>query len=502
MKTTRNAVAVGVLTIVILSGLYFSIQFVSDSLGSDGQYRVWALFPDASGLHERSHVRIAGLKVGYIESIALDTYTVPVKDEKTGKTRDKSAVGARVVFIIDKNVVLHENAEALRASDSLLGDQLVVLRPGDATTPVLEDGDQIKSTGDAGLMGNIDKISSDIKEVTSNLKNVFGSEEGGQQMAEVLRNLRDISESINELIKTNQNTVNRTLSNIDGIAAEARPGVREIIRDIREITEQIKVFVEENRTTAGSAVSEVDGTVKDIRSTVAKLDRTVENLNEVVEGVNRGEGTVGRLLKDDKLIDDVEQTVEDVQGFVTGITRLKTIVGLSSEYHILSNSVRTGLQLRLQPREDKYYLIEAAYDPRGATSTVETVVESTNPQDPAQYREVRHVTRDSLLFSLMFARRVHFATFRFGIKDNSGGLGVDIHLLRDRIELTNDIFQFGDDAFPRLKSMLAIEFLRHLYIIGGVDDVMNSKRDYFIGLMLRFDDSDLKTILPFVPSTG
>ena len=162
MKTTRNAVAVGVLTVVILSGLYLSIQFVSDSFGTSGHYRVWAIFPDASGLHERSHVRIAGLKVGYIESIALTTFKTQVKDEITGVTKEKSQVGARVVFVLNDEVVLYDNASALRAADSLLGDQLVVLRPGDATRPKLSDGDQIKHTGEAGLMGNIDKISSDI----------------------------------------------------------------------------------------------------------------------------------------------------------------------------------------------------------------------------------------------------------------------------------------------------------------------------------------------------
>ena len=146
MKTTRNAVAVGVLTIGILAGLYLAIQFVSESYGTDGQYRAWAIFPDASGLHERSHVRMAGLKVGYIESIALETYQAEVEDEVTGEIKKKPVVGARVVFVLDKDVVLYENAEALRAADSLLGDQLVVLRPGDATVPKLKDGGQIKKT--------------------------------------------------------------------------------------------------------------------------------------------------------------------------------------------------------------------------------------------------------------------------------------------------------------------------------------------------------------------
>ena len=500
MKTTRNAIAVGMLTVVILSGLYLAIQFVSDSLGSSGQYRVWAVFPDASGLHEKSHVRIAGLKVGFIEKIKLEKYKKKIKDEQTGKMVEKELMGARVDFLINSDVVLYENAEALRAADSLLGDQLVVLRPGDATVPELKDGDQIKNVGDAGLLGNIDKITNDISEVTENLKNVFGSDEGAKQMAEVLENLRDVSKSINELIKQNQETVHRTLNNVEGISSDVRPGIRDIVSDLKEITREVRSFVEENRDKAGDAVAETSGTIKDIRKTVATLDKTIENLNQVVEGVNKGEGTVGRLLKDDKLIDDVEGTVEDVGELVGGISRLKTIIGFASEYNVLSNSLRSSVELRLQPREDKYYMLEVAYDHRGVTNHVETVVETTNPEEPAQYREVKHITRDSLLFSLMFARRIYFATFRFGIKDNSGGVGLDIHLLRDRIQFSSDLYRFGDDVYPRLKELVAIEFLRHLYITGGINDVLNESRDYFVGLMLRFDDQDLKTILPFVPS--
>ncbi len=511
MKTTRNAIAVGVLTIAVLAGLYLAIQFVSDSFGKSGYYRLWAVFPDASGLHEKSHVRIAGLKVGHIESISLDTIEEEVMDEALGKTKKRVIVGAKVIFLINGEVSIYENAEALKATDSLLGDQLVVLRPGDVTQKKLVDGDQIKKTGESGLMGNVDKITQDVQAVTQSLKSVFGSEEGSRQMAEVLANLRDVSKSINELIKSNQDTVARTLSNVDGIAADARPGVRQIINDLKEVTREIRVFVEKNTGNAESAVSEAEGTIKDIRKTVANLDanldktleklnRTIDGANTVVEGLNQGEGTVGRLLKDDKLIDDVQNTVEEVGGLVSGITKLRTVVGMSAEYNVLSQGFRSGLQLRLQPREDKYYLIEAAYDPRGETVHTQTVVETTNPNEPAQYREVRHVTKDTLLFSLMFARRIHFATFRFGVKDNSGGLGLDLHFWRNRIEISTDVYRFNDDVFPRLRSMLAVEFLRQFYIIGGVSDILNDKRDFFFGLMLRFDDEDLKTILPFVPA--
>ena len=54
---------------------------------------------------------------------------------------------------------------------------------------------------------------------------------------------------------------------------------------------------------------------------------------------------------------------------------------------------------------------------------------------------------------------------------------------------------------PRWRLSLGYEFVHRIWLLGGVDDVFSpDRRDYFIGLQLRFNDEDLKTILPFAPS--
>jgi phospholipid/cholesterol/gamma-HCH transport system substrate-binding protein len=51
---------------------------------------------------------------------------------------------------------------------------------------------------------------------------------------------------------------------------------------------------------------------------------------------------------------------------------------------------------------------------------------------------------------------------------------------------------------PRYRFSLSYEFIKHLWLLGGVDHVFESSaRDYFLGLQLRFTDEDLKTVLPF-----
>ena len=112
---------------------------------------------------------------------------------------------------------------------------------------------------------------------------------------------------------------------------------------------------------------------------------------------------------------------------------------------------------------------------------------------------------DSFRITFQFAKRLAFATFRFGIKESTGGLGVDLHFWGDRIRLQMDIFDFQANVYPRFKAMAAFEFFHRLYVVGGIDNAFNDRpeggteagggRDYFLGAQIRFTDEDLKQLL-------
>ncbi|MCC6653497.1 MAG: MCE family protein, partial [Candidatus Eisenbacteria bacterium] len=96
------------------------------------------------------------------------------------------------------------------------------------------------------------------------------------------------------------------------------------------------------------------------------------------------------------------------------------------------------------------------------------------------------------------ARRIGPATFLFGIRESSGGIGMNLHAFDDRLELQSDVFGFGENVRPRWREHLGFEFVKRMWLVAGVDDIVNAdRRDYFFGGQLRFDDEDLKSILPF-----
>jgi phospholipid/cholesterol/gamma-HCH transport system substrate-binding protein len=248
-----------------------------------------------------------------------------------------------------------------------------------------------------------------------------------------------------------------------------------------------------------------EGTPGELRTTIERVNRASKSLEETLEHasnisgrMDRGEGTLGRLSKDDALINEVQGVAEGIGDYVDRVTRLQAVVGLRSDYNFITNTIKSYVELRLQPREDKYYVIELINDPRGKTSFAQTDVDTTNPNEPAHYRTVTTTTTDAFRFTLQFARRLGPFTGRFGIKESTGGLGLDSHLLSNRFEIVNDVFGFGEEIKPRYRLFVAYEFVKKLWLLGGVDHMfIDNRRDYFLGLQLRFTDDDLKSILPF-----
>jgi hypothetical protein len=109
----------------------------------------------------------------------------------------------------------------------------------------------------------------------------------------------------------------------------------------------------------------------------------------------------------------------------------------------------------------------------------------------------------------MFARRWHDAVFRFGVKDNSGGVGFDYFLADDKLMLGVDLFDFAYGSYPVLDGtpnlQLNVRWLpwRHLYFEGGLDSIlMGAQHGYVSGYAgggFYFDDRDVKLILAALP---
>lgn len=476
-----QAAKIGLFVVITAGAGYLVFRTVGSTVGGSKGYVVHAYLKDATGVAKHSRVTVAGIPVGQVQDIKLEKGM------------------ARIDVRVNPDVKLHHSARLGVKSASLLGENVIILTEG-VGEPDKKDGDEIETMPDArsieDIKETVGRVADLVEKVAQQLAASVGSEEGGRNMRAILKNLAEATEAINLTVRENREVVRETLQNVDRITQQSGPELRQILLNVKIITEDVKEML---------AAQGKDGKSGELRSTIERVNRASQSLESALQHVDnvagrvdRGEGTIGRLTKDEALINEVQGVAEGVNDYVDSLRRLQTIVGLRSDYNFLANTIKSYVEIRLQPREDKYYLIELINDPRGRTSFTQTDVDTTNPNDPAHYRTVTTTTTDAFRFTIQFARRMGPFTGRFGIKESTGGVGVDTHLLSNRLEIVQDIFGFGEEITPRYRLWVGYEFIHRLWLIGGVDHIfLPNRRDYFLGLQLRFTDEDLKTILPF-----
>jgi len=486
MGRLTTAAKVGAFAFVTLVAGFLIYRFVSKGSNAGGGYTVYALMRDASGVAKLSQVRVAGIPVGNVTSIKLD--------------HDR----ARIDVSINPDVKLYQDASIAKVASSLLGEYYLALTPGTEGRSELKDGDRIPNVVEAqttdDILKQVSDISKDVKQVTSALAASIGTDQGREDIKKTLKNLAEVTEALNQTVRENRESIKNILTNVQSITTKGAPEVEKILENVRVTTNEVRSMMAASEAGKPKSEGEIRQIIDKVNRASDNLEHTLKNLDSVTGRLDRGEGTLGRLSRDDHLINEVEGVAEDVGEFVGGLSRIQTIVTMRTDYQFLSSTVKSYVELRIQPREDKYYLIEVVNDPRGLTHFEQVDVDTTNTNDPPHYREVRTVTANSLRFSLQFAQSFGPFTGRFGIKESTGGVGLDTLLLDKRFEIRQDLFGFGEVVLPRWRVSLGYQFVNRAWLLGGVDDILSgARRDYFVGMQLRFNDEDLKSILPFAP---
>lgn len=133
MKKTSIEAAVGIFMLIgIVCVGYLSIHLGEMEWGGDRFYPVFARFQSVSGLIAGARVELAGVRVGKVDSIALDPKT-------------QAAV---VKLNIQKSVVLSDDVIASIKTAGLIGDKYLQLSPG-GSDRMLKAGDMITETESA-----------------------------------------------------------------------------------------------------------------------------------------------------------------------------------------------------------------------------------------------------------------------------------------------------------------------------------------------------------------
>ncbi len=528
MKSVSAGVRVAILFLLLAIAGYLVWKNLGQDPAGRNNYTLFAVFRDASGLPKGSKVVVAGLPVGQVIRLDVD-----------GRY-------AHVEFRLSDDIVVYSSAVVIKKATSLLGDNYLEIDPGE---PVKQGPTGTKETffqlGPKCATYPEPPPKSDpcrqipnVVEATTPDQLLHRIEQTLPNVDRVLESVRDLSEDVRHIVNGPMLSV---ATRVDGLVQREAGTVQDIIeradrsmKKIDAITDELKKIANDSDPRVATLLKNLDDASADAKDLVAtakkeltdtgdklrgkldKLDGVIDDTKSITGKIDQDKGTLGRLVNDPAIADNIEQITDDAKGFLGTLFGLKAYVGLRSEYNVFAGLARNYVTVELHTRPDKFYLIELEKGPRGNYPDVTLTFDPTI--DPNHWIR-RSVIQDSVRFTFQFAKRFDWLTLRYGIKESTGGIGADANfsLFHRDLKLSIDAFDATFDQLPRVKLTMAYELFRNLYILGGVDELLNKPqyldivqgasdvpiqfdkfrygRDYFMGAMLKFNDEDLSALL-------
>ncbi len=448
--------------------LYMTFAVGKYEFGEKKGYVVTAEFDSVAGLDVKAAVRMAGVKIGTVEAVELD-------DSR-----------AKVVLRIDPSVRILRGSEAMIKTMGLLGDKYVDIvppreieqqggRPHPGRSGYYRNGERIELTASPSdvdrLISQLSGIADDVKQVTASLRTVFGSRSGERSMADILHDLRDTTANIKEFSYALKGDGSELVARLNDLARN----LNEVVNDNKD---NLKVSLE------------------NIREATKSAEMALTSIQNVSDRIDRGEGTLGKLVNDDSMYNNIDTAAKGLSDYTSRVERLHTIIGFRSEY--LFPRAKGYFTLELKPKPSQYYIAELVSDPYAKYSRVETVT------SPPGTTTVTESYEEKLLFSLEFVKRWGNLALRLGLIESKGGVGGDLYAFDDRMKFSVDAWNFNStepgNEHAHLKATANLFLNKVLYLNAGYDNILNvDRRAAFVGAGLRFTDEDLKYFMGSVP---
>lgn len=286
-------------TVTAAIGLFiWGFNFLKGSNLFSQKYILYAVYPKIDGLIEANPILINGYKVGQINEISLTQL-------KNGE------YGVLVKFLLTEDVNIPKKSIARAVSADLLGSKAVEIiysketefvRSGDTLLSESEEG--LKSAVSKqlaplqlkaeGLISSIDSVMTVVTTVL-NVKTRENLDKSFESIKKAIESLEHTAYKLDDLVATEKAKISSIMTKLNSLATT-------LDNDKAKIDNIITNF-----STLSDSLSK-----SQLKSAINNADKTLKELNQTMAQINSGKGTMGKLLKNDSLYNNLNNASADL----------------------------------------------------------------------------------------------------------------------------------------------------------------------------------------------
>jgi len=286
-RSPRREVQVGIFVLAGVLAVLAALFILTDPGTFRGRYYVITLVRDAGGIRARDPVQLSGVNIGRVADLTL------------------APGGVRMRLEIEGKYHFPEDSKVRLTAKGLLGEMVADVLPGASTRPappgaVLRSADQ-----DAGLSGTATELAGTAKTV------------GGKADTLLTRaNLLLSTEAIGN-VHASTRELEVMMAQLSALAADQRAQLSALSASLRRSAAGVEGAA--TRPELARAIARTDSLTARLDAATAQLQAASTSFAVVAGRMERGEGTLGKLSKDDSLYNNLNSAVANLSQLTTDI---------------------------------------------------------------------------------------------------------------------------------------------------------------------------------------
>ncbi|MDC0570636.1 MlaD family protein [Flavobacteriaceae bacterium] len=286
MKITQEIKTAILVLLGILLFIFIFNYLKGENLLSSSR-KITAVYDNVEGLVPSAVVTINGHKIGKVQDISFT-------EDGSGKLE--------VLMLIDSNFKFSKNSTAELYESGLIGGKAIAIIPANDGAANVSSGDVLRSKIKPGLTDlvnqrltplqqKIEKVMESTDVLLANINSVFDEKTKSNirgsfsQLKQTITSFESTSNALNALLEDNKTSITTTLFNFSDIS--------------------------KNLSEVSSNLAEAD-----LKQTINGLQSTISNFDQLLKNIEKGEGSIGRLMKDEGLYNNLEGALGQMEALL------------------------------------------------------------------------------------------------------------------------------------------------------------------------------------------
>jgi phospholipid/cholesterol/gamma-HCH transport system substrate-binding protein len=288
---------IGLVVVASIAAFIWGISFLKGANLFSNKFFLYAVYPKIDNLNPATPVQINGYKIGQVRSISLI--------EKDGKNQ------VLIKLLITEDIEIPKGSIAKTVSTDLLGTKVVEVLFS-TNKEYVENGDTLKSDTEQGLKESFNQQLGPLQHKAESL--ISSVDSVMTVIALVLnRKTRDNIDKSFESVRKAIFSLEQTAYKLDDLMASEKQKLSAILTNLNGITGNLNKNEEkitnilENFSTLSDSLAQ-----SQLKSAISNADKTMNELNELMARINSGQGTLGKLSKDEALYNNLNNSARDL----------------------------------------------------------------------------------------------------------------------------------------------------------------------------------------------